>query len=370
MTERLEKNGSSAIIKVQLKLEKNAQHNFSLDIDAILSNIGVVGIFGESGSGKTTFLRCLAGLIKLGSAVVKFNDEIWQNDQIFIPAYKRSIGYVFQEDGLLPHLTVQQNIEYAVRRKKKASVQGLYEKVLLILNIEDVLDVFPDQLSGGERQRVSIARSLLQQPRILFMDEPLASLDEMRKREILPYLERISKQFVIPILYVSHSVEEIARLADHVLVFKQGRIVEEGPPNSVFANENSLIGLSDEVGVVFDGDISAWDENWELSTVTTGCGDLFIPKAGSVVGAKIRVRILAKDVSLIETPQSQSSILNQLPAEVVELSKDQNTAMRLVRVRVKSEQLVARISRKSIEQLNIVPGKSLWIQIKAAAVLN
>ena len=369
MIEMLKKKRST-LIKVRLTQGENIQRDFSLYIDASLSVPGVVGIFGESGSGKTTFLRCIAGLTRLGSAVVKFNDEVWQNDEIFIPTHQRSIGYVFQEDGLLPHLTVEKNIEYALRRNKKTSIKGLYEKVLLILGIENVLDVFPDQLSGGERQRVSIARSLLQQPGILLMDEPLASLDERRKREILPYLERISKHFDIPILYVSHSVEEIARLADNVLVFKQGRIVEKGPPNSVFASENSLIGLSDEVGVVFDGDISAWDENWELSTVTTRCGDLFIPKAGTVVGAKIRVRILAKDVSLIETPQSQSSILNQLPAEVVELSKDQNTAMSLVRVRVKSEQLVARISRKSIEQLKIVPGKSLWIQIKAAAVLN
>lgn len=370
MTEMLKENGTTSIIKIQLKLERNNQNNFSLDVDVSLSVPGVIGIFGESGSGKTTFLRSLAGLQNLPSAVINFNDEVWQNDQIFVPTHKRSIGYVFQEDGLLPHLTAKENIEYAIRRQKKALEKGLYEKVLSILNIESLLGVFPDRLSGGERQRVSIARSLLQQPRILLMDEPLASLDERRKREILPYLERISKHFVIPILYVSHSVEEIARLADHVLVFKQGRIFEEGPPNSVFANENSLIGLSDEVGVVFDGDISAWDESWELSTVTTGCGDLFIPKAGKLVGAKIRVRILAKDVSLIETPQSQSSILNQLPAQVVELSKDQNTAMRLVRVRVKSEQIVARISRKSIEQLNIVPGKSLWVQIKAAAVLN
>ena len=369
MTEMLKKNTRTSIT-VQLKQGKEIKHNFSLDIDTHLSDPGVVGIFGESGSGKTTFLRSFAGLLKLPSAVISFNDEVWQNDQIFVPTNKRSIGYVFQEDGLLPHLTVQQNLDYAVRRKRKVSMEGLYNKVVSILNIESLLSALPDQLSGGERQRVSIARSLLQQPRILLMDEPLASLDEKRKREILPYLERVSKQFVIPILYVSHSVEEIARLADYVLVFKQGRIVEEGSPNSVFAKENPFIGLSDEVGVVLDGVISAWDEIWELSTVSTDCGDLLIPKAGTVVGTTIRVRILAKDVSLMETPESKSSILNQLSADVLELSRDQNTAMSLVNLRVKSAHLVARISRKSIDQLKIAPGKSLWVQIKAAAVLN
>ncbi|WDE09348.1 molybdenum ABC transporter ATP-binding protein [Thalassomonas viridans] len=345
---------------------------FALDVEAAVPGNGITAIFGHSGSGKTTFLRCVAGLEKPELGELQVKGDIWQSRSVFKPTHKRPLGYVFQESSLFPHLTAKANLDYAIKRSGLPFSSQLYERVLSVMGISQVLPRYPAQLSGGERQRVAIARALLIQPSLLLMDEPLASLDSARKQEILPYLERLRSGFDIPIFYVSHSIDEVAHLADHILVLEQGRLAAQGSLTEVFSRIDLPVRFGEETGVIITGQVAERDSRWHLVRVAFDGGELWVRDGGDALKQSVRIRVLARDVSLALASHQDTSIVNRLESEVVEISRDQDEAMALVRLRLKcgSEYLIARLTQKSVHQLQLQPGKRVWAQIKSVAVVR
>jgi molybdate transport system ATP-binding protein len=350
---------------------------FSLDVDLDLPGRGVTALFGHSGSGKTTLLRCIAGLERAPGGYLSLSDEVWQDAGRFVPTHQRPLGYVFQEASLFPHLSARGNLEYGMKRAGEALDRASLDHVIELLGIGPLLDRRPDQLSGGERQRVAIARALAVKPRLLLMDEPLAALDLARKQEILPYLERLHEELEIPLLYVSHAPDEVARLADHIVVMQAGRAVAAGPLTETLARLDLPIHLGEDAGVVLDAVVTERDAQWQLARVvfTGSSGDTnptgaWVRDGGHAIGHHVRVRILARDVSLAVTRHSGSSILNILPALVVELAADAHPALTLVRLNVGGAPLLARLTRRSAHDLGLAPGQIVYAQIKAVALIG
>lgn len=365
------KESASSTIDVSLCLDFGDASNtsFSLAANVSLPGTGVTAIFGHSGSGKTTLLRSIAGLERkaLGSVVV--NNENWQNSTVFLPTHKRSIGYVFQESSLFDHLTANGNLRYARKRAKKRT-KGLSLKVIDIMGISHLLDRLPSQLSGGERQRVAIARALLTEPSLLLLDEPLAALDISRKREIIPYLELLKKNAHVPILYVSHSVDEVARLADHIIVLEQGKVVAEGAVQEVFSQMDVPFSLQEDTGVLLSGTYTKHEPEWNLSRVALSGGDLLVAEVSAIVGANLRVRILAKDISISLSAEDHSSILNRLECEIIDVVEKAEQSMALVKLQTGDDFLIASITRKSLSRLGLVEGMHVWAQIKSVAIVQ
>lgn len=357
--------------RFQLDYDQSATNSFELDIDIDIPGQGITAIFGESGSGKTSLLRCIAGLENNAFGCLNVNGELWQNASEFVPTHKRSLGYVFQEASLFEHLTSMGNLCYAIKRNNQTANPQLLEQVVSVMGIEDILEQFPQQLSGGERQRVAIARALLSEPKLLLMDEPLASLDTARKLEILPYLERLRSSFNIPILYVSHAVDEIVRLADHVVIMRQGRVIRQGGITELFSRADLPLGVSNEVGAILECKVVERDKQWHLMRVAFDGGELWLPNVESHLQSNSqRIRVLASDVSLTLTPHTDSSILNVLSGQIAEIINDQDPAMSLVRLKVGESYLLARLTHKSLQHLALTLGKNIFIQIKSAAIVR
>ena len=342
--------------------------NFTLQVDLSLPSRGVTALFGPSGSGKTTLLRCMAGLEHAPDGYLSVAGEIWQDGDHFLPTHKRPLGYVFQEASLFPHLDIQRNLEYGMRRTgiRRIELDGAIE----LLGIAHLLKRRPENLSGGERQRVAIARALLVNPGILLMDEPLAALDLARKQEILPYLEKLHEELEIPILYVSHSPDEVARLADHIVVLDKGRAVAQGPLSETMARLDLPIRLGEDAGVVIEAVIGARDEAWHLIRADFSGGELWVRDNGMPVGRSVRVRILARDVSLALTHQEHTSILNLLQGKVMEIADDAHPAQSLVRVDVGGTPIVSRLTKRSAASLGLAPGQPVRVQIKTVALIG
>ncbi|MDP2786916.1 MAG: molybdenum ABC transporter ATP-binding protein [Pseudomonadota bacterium] len=354
---------------------------FSLDVDLDLPGRGVTALFGHSGSGKTTLLRCIAGLERAPGGHLALDGEVWQDANTFLPTHKRPLGYVFQEASLFPHLSARGNLEYGHKRAGRGIDRAALDPVVELLGIGPLLERRPDQLSGGERQRVAIARALAVQPRLLLMDEPLAALDLARKQEILPYLERLHEELEIPVLYVSHAPDEVARLADHIVVMEAGRAVAAGPLTETLARLDLPIHLGEDAGVVLDAVVAERDTQWQLARAkfsdnpdaSVWVRDSVNP-GGHAIGHRVRVRILARDVSLALTRHSGTSILNILPAAVTELATELATeahpALTLVRLNMGGAPLLARLTRRSAHDLGLKPGQIVYAQIKAAALIG
>jgi molybdate transport system ATP-binding protein len=344
--------------------------DFSLDVDLDLPGRGVTALFGHSGSGKTTLLRAIAGLERVTGGRLTVNGETWQDASAFRPTHQRALGYVFQEASLFPHLSVQANLEYGQKRVPQAQRRVSLDQAVDMLDIGHLLDRKPARLSGGERQRVGIARALTTSPRLLLMDEPLAALDHDLKQEILPYLERLHDELDIPVLYVSHAPDEVARLADHIVVMQGGRAVAVGPLADTLARLDLPIKLGEDVCVVLDAVVAARDEEWHLAHMEFAGGRLWVRDQGLPLGHHARVRILARDISLARAPITGTSILNTLPAVVVDSVDDAHPALTLVKLRVGESPLLARLTRRSAHALEIAPGQLLYVQIKAVALVG
>ncbi|MFO1337084.1 MAG: molybdenum ABC transporter ATP-binding protein [Burkholderiaceae bacterium] len=369
-----------AVIEARLQLPRPG---FLLDVSLALPDRGVSALFGPSGCGKTTVLRALAGLEQAAGRVA-LGDEVWQDGTRFVPTHRRAIGYVIQEAALFPHLTVQGNLDFGLQRVPAAQRRIALDQVVGLLGIAPLLARRPATLSGGERQRVAIARALATSPRLLLMDEPLAALDAGRKAEVLPYLERLHEELAIPIVYVSHAVDEVARLADRVVLMEAGRVVGEGPVSEVLAGLDMSLPLGDAAGVVLDAVIAERDDTWALARlrIAGSTVSLWARDPGQAVGRRVRVRVLARDVSLARAPQPGTSIGNQLPGVVEAIADDEHPALALVRVRVgggggegagegdASVPIVARLSRRSAHLLALAPGLPVWAQVKTVALLE
>ena len=358
------------MIQARFQLEHGA---FSLDLDVQLPGRGVTALYGASGSGKTTCLRCIAGLEQPARGFLEVNGEVWQDSErgVFVPPHRRALGYVFQEASLFAHLSVRANLAFGLKRIARAQRRVDMDQATTLLGIGHLLDRQPHNLSGGERQRVGIARALLTSPRLLLMDEPLAALDSRRKNEILPYLQRLHDELDIPILYVSHSQDEVARLADHIVLLESGRALACGPIGQTLARLDLPLALGDDAGVVVQGKVSAYDLDYQLLTLALPGSQLNVRVAHTsmALGQSLRFKVQARDVSLSLANDAQTSILNRLPVTVVSEMAADNAAHALIRLDAAGTPLLARITRYSRDQLKLHPGQALWAQIKAVAVL-
>ncbi|SFQ01477.1 molybdenum ABC transporter ATP-binding protein [Pseudomonas borbori] len=347
--------------------------DFILDVELHLPGRGISALFGHSGSGKTSCLRCFAGLDQPSEGYLQVNGELWQDsDQgIFVPAHKRSVGYVFQDANLFAHLSVRRNLEYGHKRIPAAQRRIALEQAVELLGIGHLLERLPGNLSGGERQRVGIARALLTTPRLLLMDEPLASLDLKRKLEVLPYLERLHQELDIPILYVSHSPDEVARLADHLVVLEEGRVQASGPLKETLLRSDLPFMFEEDAEAVVDGSVSHYDPDYRLLSIRLSGTDavLQLTHAPLPAGKPVRVKIKARDVSLSLDQAEGTSLLNLLPARVEHWLALDNQAQMLVDLRVGDERMIARITRYSFDRLGIHAQQALWVQVKSVSLL-
>ena len=342
---------------------------FALDVDLSLPGRGVTALFGHSGCGKTTLLRCVAGLERAPGGYLRIDGEIWQDSARFLPTYRRPLGYVFQEACLFPHLTVKGNLEYGRKRISSSDHRVSMDQAIELLGIGHLLTRNPDKLSGGERQRAAIARALALSPKILLMDEPLAALDMARKQEILPYLERLRDELELPVLYVSHSPDEVARLADHIVAMDDGRVVAEGPLSETLARLDLPIRLGEDVGVVLDAVVGERDDRWHLMRADFVGGGVWLRDSGRPLGHPVRIRILARDVSLSLEHQGGTSILNLMQGTVTEVSDDVHAALTLARIEVGGTPVVSRLTKRSAATLGLAVGRKIWVQIKAVALI-
>jgi len=343
---------------------------FTLDIDVDLPAGGVTAVFGRSGSGKTTLLRCIAGLEQTLDGSLIVSGETWQDGSYRRPVHQRALGYVFQEARLFPHLSVAANLDFGRRRIAESERRVSLAQVVELLGIAHLLERRPERLSGGERQRVAIARALATSPRLLLMDEPLAALDQARKQEILPYLERLHDELAIPVLYVSHSPDEVARLADHIVLMEDGRAVAQGPLTETLARVDLPLRLGEDVGVVFSGQVLERNAEWHLARIGFAGGEIWVRDGGAGVGRTVRLRILARDVSIARHRHDDVSIMNLLPATIITHAAEDHPALALLQLQVGGTRLLARLTRHSANRLELAPGQQVWVQIKAVALLG
>ena len=353
-------------IAARFRVDRGA---FVLDVDLHLPSRGVTALFGMSGSGKTTILRCLAGLERLAHGRVVFDGEVWQDARRFVPPHERRLGYVFQEASLFPHLTARHNLRYGWKRTPPAQRRIDEDDIVSLLDLAPLLGRYPGQLSGGERQRIALGRALLTSPRLLLLDEPLSALDQARKREILPYLERLRDELGIPMLYVSHVHEEVIRLADHLVLIEDGRARASGPLAEVLSRTDLSLAADAEASVVIQAEVLEHDERWHLSRLGFAGGELWAPRCVCAPGSVVRARVHARDVSLALEAPSDTSITNLIRATVTEVVDLPASAHALIRLDASGTPLLARIMRRSSHLLGLEPGRAVWAQIKSMAVL-
>ena len=342
---------------------------FALDAELDIPGRGVSALFGPSGSGKTTLLRCIAGLERAPQGWLTVDGYVWQDGQTWLPTHERPLGFVFQDAALFQHLTVLGNLNYALRRSR-GGVRVSLDQVVELLSIGALLQRKPESLSGGERQRVAIARALATSPRLLLMDEPLSALDLKRRNEFLPYLERLHKELEIPVVYVSHMPDEVARLADHLVLIDAGRIVASGPLKETLTRLDLPLKLGSESGAVIEGRIGEVDAGWHLVRVDFEGGSLWTRDQGIALGSQVRVRVLANDVSLTLERSEHTSIQNLLPGVVDAIGDDTHPGQLLVRVNVGGVALLASVTRRAAQELSLQPGSKLWVQVKSVALLE
>lgn len=351
------------MIHARFQLERA---DFMLDVDTQLPPQGVTALFGPSGSGKTTLLRCIAGLER-AAGTLQVNGDTWQDDTTFLPAHRRPLGYVFQESSLFPHLSVRANLEYGYKRAADRRVQP--EQVIEWLGLDKLIDrCCPDQLSGGERQRVAIGRALLTSPRILLMDEPLASLDTASRQEILPFLERLHRELKIPVIYVSHALDEVARLADHLVLLQQGHVIAGGALGPTLSRLDLPTAHFDDAGVVIEAKVARHDDDYHLTKLEFTGGNLWVSRVNQTTGSQVRARVLARDVSIATVMPQGSSISNILPANISEI-QDEGPDKVLMRMTIGCEQvLLSRITRRSRDLLCLTVGMDVYAQVKSVVL--
>lgn len=340
---------SDTALRLQHALRRS---DFILDVDVDIPAEGITGLFGESGSGKTTLLRCIAGLESGSSTDMR-------------PVHKRDIGYVFQDPQLFPHLDVRGNIEYGKRRASRSPVEQ--DQVVEMLGLGDLLDRRPQGLSGGEAQRVAIASVLLRAPQLVLMDEPLASLDRRRKEELLPYLDRLHDDWSVPMIYVSHSIDEVSRLCDHLLLMERGRIVASGELHETLARIDLPMLSGADAGAVIEARPKGYEEEYDLTRFDFSGGELWVPGRYDMTVHRVRLRIAAHDVSVCRTMPESTTILNVIAAEVDNIQPSK-AATALLRLRVGRDYLLAKVTRRSVALLDLKKGDAVFAQVKSVTV--
>ncbi len=357
-------------LRFDLRLQRS---DFALQAQLDLPTPGITVLWGPSGSGKTTLLRCVAGLER-AEGRVQVGDTVWQDDARghFLPLWERRLGMVFQEASLFDHLDVQGNLNYGLRRldhSVQAAARQALAQAVEVLGIGHLLARHTATLSGGERQRVAIARAMAVQPRLLLLDEPLAALDTSRKQEVLPWLEALREHLQVPLLYVTHSAEEVAQLADTLVVLERGQVRASGPVAQVLSSIDSPIHLGDDVGALVTGTVAGCDERWWLCRLALPGGELWVGHTGEPEGTPVRVRILARDVSITLARAEGTSIQNHLPCVVAQIAAPVGHQV-LVRLDAHGTPVLARLTARAVDQLQLRPGLAVWAQIKAVSLVR
>ncbi|MEO1720677.1 MAG: molybdenum ABC transporter ATP-binding protein [Pseudomonadota bacterium] len=350
--------------------------SFPIDVAFDVPMSGVTALFGPSGSGKTTVLRCIAGLTQL-TGRFSIGDETWQDDTAsapFQPAHVRPVGYVFQDARLFSHLDVRRNLMFGARRARRASPSHhapdaiAFDDVVALLDLGDLLERAVDKLSGGEQQRVSIARALLSRPRILLMDEPLSGVDRARKDEVLPYIEQLSRALSIPVIYVSHDIAEVSRLADWMVLMARGRVTAQGPLDALLSrlDLNPDTGRF-EAGVVITARVTGVDDDYRSAVLDFEGEQLLVPGLTPQMGASVRLRIRARDVAIAIERPTGLSIRNIVSGEIVSLVAEPDSAFAEVLIAVGQQRLRARLTRHAVDELGLVIGTPAYALIKSVA---
>ena len=355
-------------ITARFKLDYQAFH---LDVDLSLPNSGITVLFGESGSGKTTFLRCIAGLERAPQAYLEVNQQVWQDSTsgLFLPTYRRALGYVFQDALLFPHLSVADNLAFGLKRIKNNVGTTDLKTVVELLGIGSLLKRLPERLSGGERQRVAIARALVLNPDILLMDEPLASLDAKRKQEILPFLKRLHQELTIPMLYVTHDQQEVTQLADTLIILSNGVVQTSGTIEEMQNRVDVSLAEERDATTVWQATIAEHESEYHLTRVDFLGGSISLPTIAANIGTPLRIQIYARDVSITLEPSMASSILNVLAATITDITDD-NQGRSIIRLQIGNQTLLAHITHKSAVLLKLQLGMKVYAQIKGISILN
>lgn len=342
------------------------------------ANEGVTALFGPSGSGKTTLLNCLAGLEQPDKGYISLNGHILfdHKNGVDVPAEKRQIGYVFQDARLFPHLTVQQNLLFGVPYVKDHDQWAKTDEVIHLLGLQSLLDRLPHNLSGGEKQRVAIGRALLSCPRILLMDEPLSNLDPARRLEIMPYIRKIRDEYNIPIVYVTHNVDELVRLADKVVLLNQGSVAAEGSIEDVL-NDHALQsylrpgGPSDtdpELSTILNGQLASHDLEGGVSIIDIGGDEIFVPRVHIDRNEPVRLRIKARDVALALEKPVDVSVLNCLACTIVDIEDNRTGRIDIALQTEHKRPLWASITRRSFLMMDLKPEQTVWALVKSVAL--
>lgn len=343
---------------------------FALNVNMQLPARGITALFGPSGSGKTTLLRCIAGLERTEGGLLRVKDEVWQDSEKFLATHQRPLGYVFQEAGLFPHLSVQRNLEYGMRRTAPNKRKVALEQVTQWLGLSYLMHrTDPLSLSGGERQRVAIARALLTSPSLLLMDEPLSALDTASKQEIFPYLERLHGELDIPVFYVSHALDEVARLADHLVLLQQGRVIASGSLGETLSRLDLPTAHQDDAGAVIEAKVALHDEAYHLTRLDFPGGSLWVSKVERAIGATVRARVLARDVSVAIGAPHGTSITNILAARIVEIQDEGQDRVSLRLAVGDGQLLLSRITRRSRDLLGLGKEMQVFAQVKSVALV-
>jgi molybdate transport system ATP-binding protein len=352
-----------------LKLNCMGERGFKLHLDCELPDRGITAIYGPSGSGKSTLLDCVSGLRRpVAGSVIRFRDQRWQDADHFTPPWQRRIGYVFQDARLFPHLSVQQNLDYALARRPQADAISV-DKVTQWLELADLLPSTPDTLSAGQKQRVAIGRALLTAPHLLLLDEPLANLDATASGQCLACLQHLGEELDLPMLYVSHDIEEVSQLADHLLLLEQGRIADQGSLLDLCGRLDSRLSHEEQAAAIAIGTIKRHDGEFGLTELDVEGQAVYVNHLPQAVGQQRRLRIPARDVSICRQRPAHSSILNILPVTLSEIEQSGDARI-LLRLSLGSQYLLARITRRSAANLQLQVGDELFAQIKSAALLT
>ena len=355
----------TALISARVALNRAA---FSLDVDINIPASGITVLFGPSGAGKTTLLRSIAGLERC-SGKISVAGNVWQDATRFLPPHERALGYVFQESSLFEHLSVRGNLEYGYKRVAPENRIVDFDQAVKLLGLTKLLSRRATQLSAGERKRAAIARALLCSPTLLLMDEPLSSLDQLHRKELMPFLENLRDQLSIPIIYVSHSPDEVARLASHLLLIEHGKVLAAGPVNDILTRFDLPLAHDFDASAIIETQPGEYDSRFDLTPLEFDGGALLVPGNIQSNDSSLRVRVLARDVSLTLERQSNTSILNILTARIVEISAD-NSAQMLIKLDANGTIMLARVTRKSATALGLQPGTHVFAQVKTVALLS
>ncbi|MDF1566024.1 MAG: molybdenum ABC transporter ATP-binding protein [Deltaproteobacteria bacterium] len=355
----------SATLEARFRLTRGG---FQLDAALSIPAAGITALFGPSGCGKTTLLRAMAGLERAPGGYLRVGDQVWQDEASCLPVHRRPLGYVFQETSLFSHLSVERNLLYGFSRVPAGERRIEPAEAIALLGLSGLLARDPASLSGGERQRVAIARALLTSPRLLLLDEPLAALDAAARAEILPYLEALGQQLELPVIYVSHQSDEVARLADTLALMEGGTIRAVGPLPELLTRLDLPLSHAREAGAVIEARVKGEDPAFGLTHLEFAGGRFELASAGLSPGSTVRLRVHARDVSLTLERQAGTSIRNIFEARVVELAEEPPARM-TVRLDCAGVPLLSRITRASASELGLEEGKLVFAQVKSVALL-